>query len=353
MSAASAGASWLPQAAFYTFKKVLNYFYDVAAGKAQWDRVYFSLLLQLQKSCGRHFTSHLNKCFITLCVGDSHFYHFTYQSQTDLQHHVVAPFQHPCVYSSVLLAEQLLLILQFDFGKKNGGKKVACGNVSNIPECLWTYGTECTKMFLQSRQLWAEHCCVTWAFAENLLMRAHLILGLGVSTLLLYISFQQHLTQSLETRLNALEESSSLAQKQLGVALTTAEQLRSSDLPAQVLSLHTEMKSRLAEMQRATVSLEQLSQLQATLKGKSEEFEGVKSQVDDLAALSSEMSRKVEGLTGSLREAESRLEDGSGHVAALSSTLDAQGALVLSLKEQVETCQGQLEARTHGVATVR
>ncbi|XP_011600960.2 actin cytoskeleton-regulatory complex protein PAN1 isoform X1 [Takifugu rubripes] len=164
---------------------------------------------------------------------------------------------------------------------------------------------------------------------------------------------KQHLSESLETRLNALEESSSLAQKQLGVALATAEQLKSSDLPAQVLLLHTEMKNRLAEMQRATVSLEQLSQLQATLKGKSEEFEGVKSQVDGLAALSSEMSRKVEVLTGSLREAESKLEDGTGHVTALSSTLDAQGALVLSLKEQVEICQGQLEARTHGVATVR
>lgn len=210
-------------------------------------------------------------------------------------------------------------------------------------------------MLLQPQQLGAEHCRDTWAFSENLLIPEHanLILVLDVPTLLLYISFQQHLSESLETRLNALEESSSLAQKQLGVALATAEQLRSSDLPAQVLSLHTEMKSRLAEMQRATVSLEQLSQLQATLKGKSEEFEGVKSQVDGLAALSSELSHKVEVLTGSLREAESKLEDGTGHVTALSSTLDAQGALVLSLKEQVEACQGQLEARSHGLATVR
>lgn len=210
----------------------------------------------------------------------------------------------------------------------------------------------CTKMFLQPQQLRAEQCRNIWAFAKNPLIPEHAN-SILMSTLPLYVSFQQHLSESLETRLNALEESSALAQKQLGVALATAEQLRSSDLPAQVLSLHTEMKSRLAEMQRATVSLEQLSQLQATLKGKSEEFEGVKSQVDGLAALSSEMSREVEVLTGSLREAESKLEDGTGHVTALSSTLDAQGALVLSLKEQVETCQGQLEARTHGVATVR
>lgn len=157
----------------------------------------------------------------------------------------------------------------------------------------------------------------------------------------------------METRLNALEESNSLAQKQLGMALATAEQLRSSDLPAQVLSLHTEMKTRLAEMQRATVSLEQLSQLQATLKGKSEEFEGVRRQVDGLALLGSELSQKVEVLAGSLREMESKLEDRSGHVTMLSNTLDTQVTLVHSLKEQVEACQGQLETRTHDIATVR
>lgn len=171
--------------------------------------------------------------------------------------------------------------------------------------------------------------------------------------LLLYVSFQQHLSESLETRLNALEEGYSLAQKQVGMALATAEQLRSSDLPAQVLSLHTEMKTRLAEMQRATVSLEQLSQLQTTLKGKSEEFVVVRSQVDGLAALSSQLSHKVELLTGSLRGAESELDEKAEQVTTLSSTLDAQVALVHSLKEQVEMCQGQLEARTHDIATVR
>lgn len=157
----------------------------------------------------------------------------------------------------------------------------------------------------------------------------------------------------METRLNALEESYSLAQKQLGMALVTAEQLRSSDLPAQVLSLHTEMKTRLAEMQRATVSLEQLSQLQTTLKGRSEEFEVVRGQVDGVAALSSELAHKVEVLAGSLREAESKLEERAGEETMLRSTLDAQATLVHSLKEQVEMCQAQLEDRTHDIATVR
>lgn len=137
------------------------------------------------------------------------------------------------------------------------------------------------------------------------------------------------------------------------MALATAEQLRTSDLPAQVLSLHTEMKTRLAEMQQATVSLEQLSQLQTMLKGKSEEFEGVRIQVVDLAAVSSELSSKVEVLSRSLGEAESKLEERAGQVAALSATLDGQAAAVVGLKEQVDTYQAQLEASTLEMASVR
>lgn len=172
------------------------------------------------------------------------------------------------------------------------------------------------------------------------------------SASLLCVSRQQHVSESLETRLNALEESYALAQKQVGMALATAEQLRTSDLPAQVLSLHTEMKTRLAEMQQATVSLEQLSQLQTTLKGKSEEFEGVKIQVEGLASQSAELSQKVEVLSGSLGEAESKLEQ-VGQVSTLSATLDGQAAELLRLKEQLDSYQAQLEAKTLEIATVR
>lgn len=169
----------------------------------------------------------------------------------------------------------------------------------------------------------------------------------------LFISLQQHISESVETRLNALEESYAVAQKQVGMALATAEQLKTSDLPAQVLSLHTEMKARLAEMQEATVSLEQLSQLQAMLKGKSEEFEGVKIQVEGLASLSGELSERVEILTGNLGEAESKLEERVGQVATLSATLDEQATEVLSLKEQLSNYQAQLEASILKMAAVR
>ncbi|XP_026189462.1 neurofilament heavy polypeptide isoform X2 [Mastacembelus armatus] len=166
-------------------------------------------------------------------------------------------------------------------------------------------------------------------------------------------SSSKHISESLESRMNALEESYALAQKQVGMALATAEQLKTSDLPAQVLSLHTEMKARLAEMQQATVSLEQLSQLQSQLKGKSEEFEGVKIQIEGLATLSAELSQRVELLTGSQAETESELEERFGQVTTLSNALDGQAADVLTLREQLDAYQAQLEASTLEMAAVR
>lgn len=137
------------------------------------------------------------------------------------------------------------------------------------------------------------------------------------------------------------------------MALATAEQLKTSDLPAQVLSLHTEMKTRLAEMQQASVSLEHVSQLQSMLKEKSEEFDGVRLQVEGLGALGAELSQKVEILTGSLGEVEAKLEERAGQVSMLSSTLDGQASEVLRLKEQLATYQSQLEASTVEMAAVR
>lgn len=167
------------------------------------------------------------------------------------------------------------------------------------------------------------------------------------------VLLQQHVSDTVEARLSALEESYALAQKQAGMALATAEQLKASDLPAQVLSLHTEMKTRLAEMQQATASLEQLSQLQTMLKGKSEEFEGVRIKVEDLAVLSGELSRKVDVLTGDLGGAESNLEEKAVEIATLSGALDRQAAVVLRLKDQLDAYQAELKASSEEIATVR
>lgn len=165
-------------------------------------------------------------------------------------------------------------------------------------------------------------------------------------------SSSKHISESLETRLSALEESFATAQKQVAVALATAEQLRTSDLPAQVLSLHTEMETRLAEMQQATVSLEQLGQLQAALREKSEEFEEVKIQVEGLTSHGAELSQKVETLAGSLGEAEAKLEP-AGQVPGLSTAVEGQAAELSLLKERLDSYQARLEERMLEVAALR
>ncbi|CAG6021716.1 unnamed protein product [Menidia menidia] len=164
---------------------------------------------------------------------------------------------------------------------------------------------------------------------------------------------KEHVPESIETRLAALEESYTLTQKQVGIALAAAEQLKTSDLPTQVLSLHTEMKARLAEVQQATVSVEQLGRLQSMLKEKSEEFEVVRTQVEDLATHNGELSQKVEALTGSLGETDSMLEGEIDQIANLGATLDGQATEVLGLKDKLHEYQTQLEASILEMATVR
>ncbi|XP_038863533.1 neurofilament medium polypeptide isoform X2 [Salvelinus namaycush] len=157
---------------------------------------------------------------------------------------------------------------------------------------------------------------------------------------------KQHSTSGFELRLNTLEESYTLAQKQVVMALAMAEQLKTLDLPTQVLSLHTEMKAQLAEIQQATVSMEQLTQLQAMLKGKSEEFEAVRLQVEGLAGLMTELAQSVEGLTGSLAER-------AGLLGTLSATMEGQASDLLGVKEQLSANQAQLEASTAEITSVR
>lgn len=163
----------------------------------------------------------------------------------------------------------------------------------------------------------------------------------------------QHSSEGFENRLNTLEDSYMLAQKQVGMAMAMAEQLKTSDLPAQVLSLHMEMKARLSEMQQASVSLEQLSQLQGILQEKSQEFEAIRLQVEGLGAVSSELSESVEALTGGLAAAESKLEERAVLVGTLSSSLEGQSSELLGLKEHLAAQQAQLEASTQDIATVR
>ncbi|KAM9828945.1 RILP-like protein homolog [Syngnathus typhle] len=144
-------------------------------------------------------------------------------------------------------------------------------------------------------------------------------------------------SDDVEGRINALEESYALAQKQVDEALATAEQLKTSDLPAQVLSLHTEMKSRLAEIQRTTVSVEQMSQLQARLQ-KPEELEQIGLQVEGLATSSADLSKEVQAVMGRLEEAEAILD----HVVTLTDNLKQETARLSGLELQLKSYQTEM-----------
>ncbi|CAB1336445.1 unnamed protein product, partial [Coregonus sp. 'balchen'] len=198
-----------------------------------------------------------------------------------------------------------------------------------------------------------QHQSITY-LADNLMgMQMKIVKLQSFQEEILQTNEKQLSTDGFEHRLNTLEESYALAQKQVGMALAMAEQLKTSDLPTQVLSLHTEMTARLAEMQLGTVSADQLTQLQAMLKGKSEEFEAVRLQVEGLEGLSTELAQNVEGLTGSLAEAESKLEERAGLVGTLSATLEGQASELLGLKEHLAANQAQLEASTAEIASVK
>lgn len=143
------------------------------------------------------------------------------------------------------------------------------------------------------------------------------------------------------------------AQKQVGVALATAEQLKTSDLPAQVLSLHTEMKARLEEVQQSAISTEQLALLQAAVRSRSEEFEAFKADVAALAGANADLTVTVEGLSGGLATTESKLEEQASQMGALASQLEGQVTDLWGLKEALALHTAQLEASSQEIVTVR
>ncbi|XP_077368707.1 uncharacterized protein LOC144013556 isoform X2 [Festucalex cinctus] len=125
---------------------------------------------------------------------------------------------------------------------------------------------------------------------------------------------------------------------QMKVVKLQASQETMRQTSDKVLSLHTEMKSHLAEIQRTAVSVEQLNQLQARLQGKAEEFEGVALQVEGLATSSADLSKRVEAVMGRLEEAEAML----GDVAALSDDVKEQTAQLMGLEVQLKSYQTEM-----------
>ncbi|XP_028849962.1 centrosome-associated protein CEP250 [Denticeps clupeoides] len=166
--------------------------------------------------------------------------------------------------------------------------------------------------------------------------------------------------EGFEHRLHSLEESYLSAQNQVNIALATAEQMKSSDLPAQVLALHTELNSRMLEMKRTMVSPEDLSQLQALFNGQQQEFDAVKQQLSDLIVYNAELAQKVQSfsdplssqvdinvtelqqLRDQLATQRGQLQTGSEEITGLKALLEAQG----NVEEQLNTLRQSLQKQS-------
>ncbi|XP_061700135.1 myosin-8 isoform X1 [Syngnathoides biaculeatus] len=158
-----------------------------------------------------------------------------------------------------------------------------------------------------------------------------------------------HFSTDVESRLNALEESYAMAQKQVDGALASTEHLKALDLPAQVLSLHTEVKSRLAEIQQSVASAADLTQLQAKLQREAEELEGVRLQVEGLVTSSADLSKQVQAAMGRVEKAEAVLDD----VDSLRHILKKQTAHLMGLQIELKSYQTEMAAFRESLETER
>ncbi|KAJ8395361.1 hypothetical protein AAFF_G00033460 [Aldrovandia affinis] len=159
--------------------------------------------------------------------------------------------------------------------------------------------------------------------------------------------------EGFEERLHALEGAYAQAQTQVGMALSAAEQMKTSDLRAQMVSLHTEMMVRLSELELSTVSTEELNSLQNIVEGKSEEFQALKKNLSEMGSANTALAESVEGLSASLASAETKVGEQAALVDTLTSQLEGQFTELLGLKEALALHKAQLETSALDIATVK
>ncbi|XP_036388106.1 putative uncharacterized protein DDB_G0287113 [Megalops cyprinoides] len=159
--------------------------------------------------------------------------------------------------------------------------------------------------------------------------------------------------EGFEERLYALEGAYAQAQKQVEKAVAITEQMKTSDLRVQVLSLDTEMKVRISELEQTTVSTEELEHLQEVIKSKSEEFQGVKERLADVVSTNTELTGSVEALSASFTSAEARVAEQASLVDDLTSQLEGQVSELLGLKETMALHKTQLETNFQELESIR
>ncbi|KAG7477823.1 hypothetical protein MATL_G00073690 [Megalops atlanticus] len=159
--------------------------------------------------------------------------------------------------------------------------------------------------------------------------------------------------EGFEERLYALEGAYAQAQKQVEKAVAMAEQMKTSDLRVQVLSLDTEMRIRISELEQTTVSTAELEHLQEVIKSKSEEFQGVKERLADVVSTNTELTGSVEALSASFSGAEARVAEQTSLVDALTSQLEVQVTELLGLKETLTLHKTQLETNFQELESIK
>ncbi|XP_018615835.2 neurofilament medium polypeptide-like [Scleropages formosus] len=158
-------------------------------------------------------------------------------------------------------------------------------------------------------------------------------------------------TESIEQRLHALEAAHALTQRQAGVSAT--EQLKTSDLSAQVLALQGEMKARLAEVLKDTTVDKQLDDLQSAIRASQEELEVARQELSALQASQSEQANSLARLSEVLATTESRLQQRDKQVEVMERQLEVQAVELLGLKRSLVRHETQLEANAQDIAHVK
>ncbi|KAK2857884.1 hypothetical protein Q7C36_005803 [Tachysurus vachellii] len=133
-----------------------------------------------------------------------------------------------------------------------------------------------------------------------------------------------------EERLMALEDAYAKAQRQVELALTTSEQIKSKDLQNKVWSLQTEMNDKLAELQQNTISI---AALNAIIKNKSIEFEVVKQSVNTMLSTNAELAIQIAGFSSTLSVNKLRLDEQISVVSGLMSQLEGQKREINEIKD--------------------
>ncbi|XP_030634074.1 FK506-binding protein 5 [Chanos chanos] len=156
--------------------------------------------------------------------------------------------------------------------------------------------------------------------------------------------------KGIEERLVALEEAYVQAQRQAEVAIATSEQVKGTDLKGQFWSIHSEMNTKLSELQQIAISTATLHDI---LKNKSEVIDAVRQSVSTILTTNSELALSIEGLTKTVTTTKSQLDEQIMAVDDLASQLEEQGMELSGLKESFIHHQETLATNTQEVMGIK